>query len=141
MSEEPDPLNEYLREVQKAPLLDADQEIEIAKQVATGREAAALLVRGTEDDAALQRLITQGEQAKRRLIESHLRLVVSIARKHKGTGFRTIDLIQEGNIGLMRAVEEFDWRKGFKFSTFATWWIRQAIARALEEGPGSSSTV
>ncbi len=105
-----DPVRMYLKEIGKVPLLNSADEIKLAK----------LMERGDEE-------------AKRRLIEANLRLVVSIAKKYVGRGMLFLDLIQEGNLGLIRAVEKFDWRKGYKFSTYATWWIRQAITRALAD--------
>ncbi len=105
-----DPVRMYLKEIGKVPLLNSAEEIKLAKR----------MERGDED-------------AKRRLIEANLRLVVSIAKKYVGRGMLFLDLIQEGNLGLIRAVEKFDWRKGYKFSTYATWWIRQAITRALAD--------
>jgi len=105
-----DPVRMYLKEIGKVPLLNSADEIKLAKR----------MERGDED-------------AKRRLIEANLRLVVSIAKKYVGRGMLFLDLIQEGNLGLIRAVEKFDWRKGYKFSTYATWWIRQAITRALAD--------
>ncbi len=105
-----DPVRMYLKEIGKVSLLSPELEIELAKRMEKGEE-----------------------EAKRRLIEANLRLVVSIAKKYVGRGMLFLDLIQEGNLGLIRAVEKFDWRKGFKFSTYATWWIRQAITRALAD--------
>jgi RNA polymerase primary sigma factor len=105
-----DPVRMYLKEIGKVALLTPEQEVDLAKRMEKG-----------------------DEEAKRRLIEANLRLVVSIAKKYVGRGMLFLDLIQEGNLGLIRAVEKFDWRKGFKFSTYATWWIRQAITRALAD--------
>jgi RNA polymerase primary sigma factor len=105
-----DPVRMYLKEIGKVPLLNSAEEIKLAKRMERG-----------------------DEEAKRRLIEANLRLVVSIAKKYVGRGMLFLDLIQEGNLGLIRAVEKFDWRKGYKFSTYATWWIRQAITRALAD--------
>jgi RNA polymerase primary sigma factor len=105
-----DPVRMYLKEIGKVPLLNSADEIKLAKRMERG-----------------------DEEAKRRLIEANLRLVVSIAKKYVGRGMLFLDLIQEGNLGLIRAVEKFDWRKGYKFSTYATWWIRQAITRALAD--------
>jgi len=109
-SESTDPVRQYLREIGQYPLLDAEEEIEYAKQFEK-----------------------RSKRAKDKLIESNLRLVVSIAKKHIGRGLSLLDLIQEGNQGLIRAVEKYDWRRGFKFSTYATWWIRQAITRAIAD--------
>jgi len=105
-----DPVRMYLKEIGRVPLLTAQQEVELAKRMERG-----------------------DEEAKRKLIEANLRLVVAIAKKYVGRGMLFLDLIQEGNLGLIRAVEKFDWRKGYKFSTYATWWIRQAITRALAD--------
>ncbi|MCS7236579.1 MAG: RNA polymerase sigma factor RpoD [Armatimonadota bacterium] len=105
-----DPVRMYLKEIGRVPLLTAQEEVELAKRMERG-----------------------DEEAKRKLIEANLRLVVAIAKKYVGRGMLFLDLIQEGNLGLIRAVEKFDWRKGFKFSTYATWWIRQAITRALAD--------
>lgn len=108
-----DPVRMYLKEIGKVPLLTAEEEIEIAKQMEMGGEVA--------------------EAAKKKLAEANLRLVVSIAKRYVGRGMLFLDLIQEGNLGLIRAVEKFDYQKGFKFSTYATWWIRQAITRAIAD--------
>jgi RNA polymerase primary sigma factor len=105
-----DPVRQYLRDIGKVPLLNAEQEIDLAKRVENGERLA-----------------------KDKLISANLRLVVSIAKKYVGRGMSLLDLIEEGNIGLMRAVEKYDWRRGFKFSTYATWWIRQAITRAIAD--------
>jgi RNA polymerase primary sigma factor len=123
----------YLREIGRVPLLTAEQEVELAKAVEVGlyaqrREPTAEC--GRDDLAAL---VEEGARAKRRLIESNLRLVVSIAKRYMGRGLLFLDLIQEGNLGLIRAVEKFDYARGFKFSTYATWWIRQAITRAIAD--------
>src|SRR3970282_166800 len=109
-SETTDPVRQYLREIGKVPLLDAEEEVELAK-----------------------RYEKADKKAKDKLTESNLRLVVSIAKKYIGRGLSLLDLIQEGNQGLIRAVEKYDWRKGYKFSTYATWWIRQAITRAIAD--------
>ncbi len=105
-----DPVRMYLKEIGKVPLLSADEEIELAKKMELG-----------------------DEEAKKRLAEANLRLVVSIAKRYVGRGMLFLDLIQEGNLGLIKAVEKFDYRKGYKFSTYATWWIRQAITRAIAD--------
>ena len=105
-----DPVRMYLKEIGKVPLLSAEEEIELAKRMAEG-----------------------DEDAKKRLAEANLRLVVSIAKRYVGRGMLFLDLIQEGNLGLIKAVEKFDYQKGFKFSTYATWWIRQAITRAIAD--------
>jgi RNA polymerase primary sigma factor len=126
----------YLQEIGRVPLLDAQQEVELSMQMEAGRRAAERLQ--DEDLAAAERIILErarreGDRAQRRLVEANLRLVVSIAKKYLGRGMPLLDLIQEGNLGLMRAVEKFDYRKGFKFSTYASWWIRQAVTRALAD--------
>jgi RNA polymerase primary sigma factor len=120
-----DPVRMYLKEIGRVPLLTMQQERELAMRIEAGEQAAA---RG--GDPAV---IADGEEAKRRLTEANLRLVVSIAKRYVGRGMLFLDLIQEGNLGLIRAVEKFDYRKGYKFSTYATWWIRQAITRALAD--------
>ena len=136
-----DPVHTYLKEIGKVPLLTADLEVELAKRIEQGAFAAnELEVRQARDNPAagddrtrLQRQVRRGQQAKEALIEANLRLVVSIAKRYRNRGLAFLDLIQEGNLGLMRAVEKFDYTKGFKFSTYATWWIRQAITRALAD--------
>jgi RNA polymerase primary sigma factor len=134
-----EPLNQYLREIGKLPLLSQQEERELARKIVAGVAADSRLggSDGEEDAAGLRRLVEQGRQAKRELIEAHLRLVVSVARRYQHRGFRLLALIQEGNIGLMKAVERFDPEKGFTFSTYATWWIRRAIERGLASGPPS----
>ena len=137
-----DPVHTYLKEIGKVPLLTADLEVELAKRIEAGVQAADSLVEheassqmplAADDRARLRSLIRRGQQAKEALIEANLRLVVSIAKRYRNRGLAFLDLIQEGNLGLMRAVEKFDYTKGFKFSTYATWWIRQAITRALAD--------
>ena len=133
-----DPVRMYLREIGRVPLLTGDEEVSLAQRIEAGREAAQQMTTGNEElsdaeRADLQHLWWQGEEARRKLIESNLRLVVSVAKKYMGRGMGLLDLIQEGNIGLIRAVEKFEYRKGFKFSTYATWWIRQAITRAIAD--------
>lgn len=132
-----DPVRMYLQEIGRFPLLDAQQEVELAMQVEAGIKAEEQFKESAVLDPAarvlLQRQIRNAERAKSRLAESNLRLVVSIAKKYVGRGLSLLDLIQEGNLGLIRAVEKFDYRKGFKFSTYATWWIRQAVTRALAD--------
>jgi RNA polymerase primary sigma factor len=126
----------YLSELGSYPLLTADQEVELAKAIEAGRDAERQLAAGDvtrAKRAALQRQVDDAEAARRTFIQSNLRLVVSIAKRYQGTGMTLLDLIQEGNLGLMRAVEKFDHRKGFKFSTYATWWIRQAIGRGIAD--------
>jgi RNA polymerase primary sigma factor len=127
----------YLREIGRVPLLTAEDEVELAKSIEAGLFAeekmarTAVLARGELLD--LELLSREGMRAKQRLIEANLRLVVSIAKRYVGRGMLFLDLIQEGNLGLIRAVEKFDYTKGFKFSTYATWWIRQAITRAIAD--------
>ena len=132
-----DPVRMYLQEIGRVPLLDAQQEVELSMQMETGRRAVEKLrsgeVAGVEETAILQRSRREGDRAQQRLVEANLRLVVSIAKKYVGRGMPLLDLVQEGNLGLMRAVEKFDYRKGFKFSTYASWWIRQAVTRALAD--------
>jgi RNA polymerase primary sigma factor len=136
-----DPVHTYLKEIGKVPLLTAELEVELAKRIEAGafatQELAVHEARGTpaggEDLTRLERQVRRGQQAKEALIEANLRLVVSIAKRYRNRGLAFLDLIQEGNLGLMRAVEKFDYTKGFKFSTYATWWIRQAITRALAD--------
>ena len=127
----------YLAELGSYPLLTAAQEAELAEAISLGREAEERLAAGTtltrHERAKLLRTAQAGDEARRRFIQSNLRLVVSIAKRYQSPGMSLLDLIQEGNLGLMRAVEKFDHRKGFKFSTYATWWIRQAVARALAD--------
>jgi RNA polymerase primary sigma factor len=123
----------YLRDISTVPLLTAEAEVQLARDIEVGLLAAERLATepdlSAEDRADLATLADMGQRAKTVLIESNLRLVVSLAKRYNGCGTAMLDLIQEGNIGLMRAVEKFDHRRGFKFSTYATWWIRQAIAR------------
>ena len=133
-----DPVHAYLKEIGKVPLLDASNEVELAILIEAGNEAAEQLVEPDESRARteivrLRTAVFAGQQAKDALIEANLRLVVSIAKRYRNRGLAFLDLIQEGNLGLMRAVEKFDYTKGFKFSTYATWWIRQAITRALAD--------
>ena len=128
----------YLREIGKRPLLKADEEVTLAKTIEAGTKAADRLRKsnGTltaSTRQALARVVAEGERAQREFIEANLRLVVSIARKYQGFGLALLDLIQDGNVGLLRAVEKYDWRRGFKFSTYATWWIRQGISRGLAD--------
>ncbi len=133
-----DPVRMYLKEIGKVPLLSAEEEIELAKQMEAGDMAQSQLEEMEEelDEEAkkeLKRLVAVGENAKKKLAEANLRLVVSIAKRYVGRGMLFLDLIQEGNLGLIKAVEKFDYRKGYKFSTYATWWIRQAITRAIAD--------
>jgi len=132
-----DSFRTYLNEISGVPLLTYQEEIELAMLMEQGREAARELESRPSPSeahrASLEKAIEKGEAARRKMIESNLRLVVSNARKYVGRGMSLSDLIQEGNIGLMRAVDKFDYRKGFKFSTYGTWWIRQALSRALAD--------
>jgi RNA polymerase primary sigma factor len=126
----------YLSELGSYPLLTAEQEVELAKAIEVGKAAEMELATGEvtrSRRAALEREMVAAETARRTFIQSNLRLVVSIAKRYQGTGMTLLDLIQEGNLGLMRAVEKFDHRKGFKFSTYATWWIRQSIGRGIAD--------
>ncbi len=123
-----DPVRMYLREIGRVPLLSAEQEIALAKRMERGK-----LEREKPRQQQSLRLLFDAEEAQRQLTEANLRLVVSVAKKYIGRGMSLLDLIQEGNIGLIRAVEKFDYTKGFKFSTYATWWIRQAITRAIAD--------
>jgi len=132
-----DPVRMYLHEIGRVSLLTAEQEVTLAKAIEAGLAAQQRLAVGEDLSAAerreLQRTLFRGEQARRQIIEANLRLVVSVAKKYIGRGMSMLDLIQEGNIGLIRAVEKFDYTKGFKFSTYATWWIRQAITRSIAD--------
>jgi RNA polymerase primary sigma factor len=133
-----DPVRMYLQEIGRYPLLTPQQEVELAMQMeAGGRSSEKLNDEDAElpvaDRVILQRSARNADRARKRLVEANLRLVVSIAKKYVGRGLSLLDLIQEGNLGLIRAVEKFDYRKGFKFSTYATWWIRQAVTRALAD--------
>ena len=143
-----DPVRMYLKEIGKVPLLSAEEEIELAKNMEAGavaKEKIAILKsreeNATEEELAeikeeiknLQKDLDAGDEAKKRLAEANLRLVVSIAKRYVGRGMLFLDLIQEGNLGLIKAVEKFDYRKGYKFSSYATWWIRQAITRAIAD--------
>jgi RNA polymerase sigma factor (sigma-70 family) len=125
----------YLAELGNYPLLTAAQEVELARAIATGRQAQVELAGGATGRRArhLREAVAAATVARRQFIQSNLRLVVSIAKRYQGSGLSLLDLIQEGNLGLMRAVEKFDHRKGFKFSTYATWWIRQAIGRGVAD--------
>ncbi len=133
-----DPVRMYLKEIGKVPLLTGPQEVSLAKRIEAGVHATERLEELTaplsdEAHASLQAVAVDGEIAKKQLTEANLRLVVSIAKRYVGRGMALLDLVQEGNLGLIRAVEKFDYTKGFKFSTYATWWIRQAITRAIAD--------
>jgi RNA polymerase primary sigma factor len=126
----------YLREIGRVPLLTAEDEVDLAKSIEAGLFAEDILTSGAELPAVrddLEQLTGEGIRAKQKLIEANLRLVVSIAKRYIGRGLVFLDLIQEGNLGLIRAVEKFDYTRGYKFSTYATWWIRQAITRAIAD--------
>ena len=132
-----DPVRMYLKEIGRVPLLTAAEEVDLAKRVEAGLFASEKLTMGASIPAGLERdlelIERDGQLAKKKLIEANLRLVVSIAKRYVGRGMLFLDLIQEGNLGLIRAVEKFDYTKGYKFSTYATWWIRQAITRAIAD--------
>lgn len=131
-----DPVKMYLKEIGQIPLLDPKEEPIIARQIQEGEEAKETMKNpdlSDEEKKKLAKVIADGEQAKQTLISSNIRLVVSIAKKYVGRGMLFLDLIQEGNCGLIKAVEKFDYTKGFKFSTYATWWIRQSITRAIAD--------
>ncbi|MFI9783954.1 sigma-70 family RNA polymerase sigma factor [Kitasatospora sp. NPDC051984] len=132
-----DLLRQYLREIGRIRLLTAAEEVELACQIEAGLFAEEALDRAPDGDERLtddlDRLVVLGRIAKRRLIEANLRLVVSVAKRYVGRGLTLLDLVQEGNLGLIRAVEKFDYARGYKFSTYATWWIRQAMSRALAD--------
>ena len=131
-----DPVRMYLREIGRVALLDATEEVRLARLIIVGQEARKRLREGTLDAKerhGLQAQAHQGELAQRRLAEANLRLVVSVAKRYAGRGMSLLDLVQEGNIGLLHAVEKFDPTRGYKFSTYATWWIRQAINRAIAD--------
>jgi RNA polymerase primary sigma factor len=132
-----DPVRMYLKEIGKVPLLTGPQEVSLAKRIEAGLGAVDQIAEhphfSEQQKASLRAVARDGELAKRQLTEANLRLVVSIAKRYVGRGMALLDLIQEGNLGLIRAVEKFDYTKGFKFSTYATWWIRQAITRAIAD--------
>ena len=141
-----DPVRMYLKEIGKVPLLNPDEEIALAQAMSAGNEAKAMLDEleeqrkngetpdiSPEEEAQLRKVYKKGESSKQKLAEANLRLVVSIAKRYVGRGMLFLDLIQEGNLGLIKAVEKFDYTKGYKFSTYATWWIRQAITRAIAD--------
>jgi RNA polymerase primary sigma factor len=138
-----DPVRMYLKEIGRVPLLTGPEEVALAKRIEAGAEAATRILALKDEDTLesldaherhdLAELACDGKRAKSELTQANLRLVVSIAKRYSGRGMLLLDLIQEGNLGLMRAVEKFDYTKGFKFSTYATWWIRQAITRAIAD--------
>jgi RNA polymerase primary sigma factor len=132
-----DPVRMYLNDIGRYRLLTAQEEVELSMSMEAGNRASTHLEKAeeltSEDRTILVATVRRGDAAQRRLVESNLRLVVSIARRYVGRGMALLDLIQEGNLGLMRAVERFDYRRGFRFSTYATWWIRQSITRAIAD--------
>jgi RNA polymerase primary sigma factor len=134
-----DPVKDYLKQIGKVPLLNAEQEVELAKRIEAGLFAEEKLATGSTGGLApdqrldMEWIAEDGRRAKNHLLEANLRLVVSLAKRYTGRGMLFLDLIQEGNLGLIRAVEKFDYTKGYKFSTYATWWIRQAITRAMAD--------
>jgi len=132
-----DPVKDYLKQIGKVPLLNAEMEVELAKRIEAGLFSEEKLVKGgkisTKALEELEWISEDGRRAKNHLLEANLRLVVSLAKRYTGRGMLFLDLIQEGNLGLIRAVEKFDYTKGYKFSTYATWWIRQAITRAMAD--------
>jgi len=136
-----DPVRTYLKQIGKIALLNAEKEVELARRIEAGLYAAERVRRAHESTGKLTPqlrrdlhwIIRDGERAKNHLLEANLRLVVSLAKRYTGRGMAFLDLIQEGNLGLIRAVEKFDYAKGYKFSTYATWWIRQAITRAMAD--------
>uniref|UniRef100_UPI00359C364F RNA polymerase sigma factor n=1 Tax=Nocardioides campestrisoli TaxID=2736757 RepID=UPI00359C364F len=132
-----DPVKDYLKQIGKVPLLNAEMEVELAKRIEAGLFSEEKLAKGGKLSAKTQEeyewIAEDGKRAKNHLLEANLRLVVSLAKRYTGRGMLFLDLIQEGNLGLIRAVEKFDYTKGYKFSTYATWWIRQAITRAMAD--------
>jgi RNA polymerase primary sigma factor len=133
-----DPVKDYLKQIGRVPLLNAVQEVELAKWIEAGLFADQKLAEASRDLSAearidLEQVADHGRRAKNHLVEANLRLVVSLARRYAGRGMLFLDLIQEGNLGLIRGVEKFDYTRGYKFSTYATWWIRQAITRAMAD--------
>ncbi|SFC01845.1 RNA polymerase primary sigma factor [Nocardioides terrae] len=132
-----DPVKDYLKQIGKVPLLNAEMEVELAKRIEAGLFSEEKLAKGGKITAKLEEelewIAEDGRRAKNHLLEANLRLVVSLAKRYTGRGMLFLDLIQEGNLGLIRAVEKFDYTKGYKFSTYATWWIRQAITRAMAD--------
>jgi len=134
-----DPVRAYLKQIGRVALLNAQREVELAKRIEAGLYAAERLSEATDGSGGsqvrrdLRWIVRDGQRAKDNLVEANLRLVVSIAKRYTGRGMPFLDLIQEGNIGLIRAVEKFDYARGYKFSTYATWWIRQAVSRAMAD--------
>jgi RNA polymerase primary sigma factor len=135
-----DPVQDYLKQVSKVPGLTAEQEAELAQRIEAGLAAEQTLAEGGDRLTASERIDLEwaaevGARARNHLLEANLRLVVAVARRFTGRGIPLLDLIQEGNLGLIRAIEHFDYTKGYRFATYATWWIRQAITRALAAQP------
>ncbi len=131
-----DSISLYLKEIGQVPLLTAEEEVRLAKQMEKGRRVRRRLIRGEvvdKDRDRLEKVVEEGKAAQEHLVKANSRLVVSVAKKYIGRGVPFLDLIQEGNIGLIRAVNKFDYRRGYKFSTYATWWIRQAVTRAIAD--------
>ncbi len=129
-----DEVEMYLEEAGRVPLLTRDEEVDLAKRIEAGREASSKLAGGNgHESKALTSIIEDGARAREHLILANLRLVISVAKRYQNLGLPLLDLIQEGNLGLMRAIKKFDYRRGFKFSTYATWWIRQAISRSVAD--------
>jgi RNA polymerase primary sigma factor len=131
-----DSVRMYLREIGQVPLLTSELEVRYAKQIQAGMQAKKNLAANPEDANEVDRLVKRvklGNRARRKLAEANLRLVVSVAKRYIGRGMNFLDLVQEGNVGLLKAVEKFDYKRGYKFSTYATWWIRQAISRAIAD--------
>ncbi|MGN6605900.1 MAG: sigma-70 family RNA polymerase sigma factor, partial [Jatrophihabitans sp.] len=141
MTASADSVRAYLKQIGKVALLNAEEEVDLAKRIEAGLYAAERLRQADESNEKLSTqlrrdlrwIVRDGERAKNHLLEANLRLVVSLAKRYTGRGMAFLDLIQEGNLGLIRAVEKFDYTKGYKFSTYATWWIRQAITRAMAD--------
>ncbi|MEV4565525.1 sigma-70 family RNA polymerase sigma factor [Nonomuraea sp. NPDC049419] len=131
-AEEPDLLGTYLEQIGRTPLLSADDEVDLARRIEAGLYAGHLIERGA-GTPELEHIVLDGRRAKEKLIGANLRLVVAVARRHSYRGLPLLDLIQEGNLGLIRAVEKFDYRRGFKFSTYGMWWIKQAIERGIHD--------
>ena len=139
-ADDADPVRDYLKQVSKVPGLTAEQEAELAQRIEAGLAAEQTLAEGGDRLTASERIDLQwaaevGTRARNHLLEANLRLVVAVARRFADRGVPLLDLIQEGNLGLIRAVEHFDYTKGYRFTTYATWWIRQAITRALAARP------
>jgi len=137
-----DPVREYLQQIGSVPPLDAEKEVELAQRVKAGRDAEERLAEGgqnltTDERTDLEWTAEDGTRAKNDLLEANLRLVASLAKRYTGRGMPYLDLIQEGNLGLIRAVEKFDYTKGYRFRTYSTWWIRQAITRAVADQAGT----